>query len=131
MSDSGKRLKQEEDLKNKFKRIIKKTPTFKDPRDKVTRKPAPTGIGGNVASLGMAGAAVRDLLDELKSETEKSKKNVMGMDKIAGTLGLAPGRAASKIAEGTTNLLKSKTKKRGGMNTDGVVDLTTEMVIDE
>ena len=98
MSDSGKRLKQEEDLKNKFKRIIKKTPTFKDPRDKVTRKPAPTGIGGNVASLGMAGAAVRDLLDELKSETEKSKKNVMGMDKIAGTLGLAPGRAASKIA---------------------------------
>ena len=55
----------------------------------------------------------------------------MGMDKIAGTLGLAPGRAASKIAEGTTNLLKSKTKKRGGMNTDGVVDLSTEMVIDE
>ena len=131
MSDSGKRLKQEEDLKNKFKRIIKKTPTFKDPRDKVTRKPAPAGIGGNVASLGMAGAAVRDLLDELKSETEKSKKNVMGMDKIADTLGLAPGRAASKIAEGTTNLLKSKTKKRGGMNTDGVVDLSTEMVIDE
>ena len=55
----------------------------------------------------------------------------MGMDKIAGTLGLAPGRAASKIAEGTTNLLKSNTKKRGGMNTDGVVDLSTEMVIDE
>ena len=78
MSDSGKRLKQEEDLKNKFKRIIKKTPTFKDPRDKVTRKPAPTGIGGNVASLGMAGAAVRDLLDELKSETEKSKKKCNG-----------------------------------------------------
>ena len=128
MSDSGKRLKQEEDLKNKFKRIIKKTPTFKDPRDKVTR--TQSGMTG-VASLGMAGAAVRDLLDELKSETEKSKKNVMGMDKIAGTLGLAPGRAASKIAEGTTNLLKSKTKKRGGMNTDGVVDLTTEMVIDE
>ena len=131
MSDSGKRLKQEEDLKNKFKRIIKKTPTFKDPRDKVTRKPAPTGIGGNVASLGMAGAAVRDLLDELKSETEKSKKNVMGMDKIAGPLGLAPGRAASQIAAGPPNLLKSKTKKRGGMNTDGVVELSTEMVIDE
>lgn len=128
MSDSGKRLKQEEDLKNKFKRIIKKTPTFKDPRDKVTR--TQSGMT-DVASLGMAGAAVRDLLDELKSETEKSKKNVMGMDKIAGTLGLAPGRAASKIAEGTTNLLKSKTKKRGGMNTDGVVDLSTEMVIDE
>ena len=128
MSDSGKRLKQEEDLKNKFKRIIKKTPTFKDPRDKVTR--TRSGMT-DVASLGMAGAAVRDLLDELKSETEKSKKNVMGMDKIAGTLGLAPGRAASKIAEGTTNLLKSKTKKRGGMNTDGVVDLSTEMVIDE
>ena len=128
MSDSGKRLKQEEDLKNKFKRIIKKTPTFKDPRDKVTR--TRSGMT-DVASLGMAGAAVRDLLDELKSETDKSKKNVMGMDKIAGTLGLAPGRAASKIAEGTTNLLKSKTKKRGGMNTDGVVDLSTEMVIDE
>jgi len=126
MSDSGKRLKQEEDLRNKFKRVIKKTPTFKDPRDKSTRP----GMA-DVASLGMAGAAVRDLLDELKSETEKSKKNVMGMDKIAGTLGLAPGRAASKIAEGTTNLLKSKTKKRGGMNTDGVVDLSTEMVIDE
>ena len=126
MSDSGKRLKREEDLRNKFRKLKNKTPTFKDPRDKGTRSRM-----ADVASLGMAGAAVRDLLDELKSETDKSKKNVMGMDKIAGTLGLAPGRAASKIAEGTTNLLKSKTKKRGGMNTDGVVDLSTEMVIDE
>ena len=126
MSDSGKRLKREEDLRNKFRKLKNKTPTFKDPRDKGTRSRM-----ADVASLGMAGAAVRDLLDELKSETDKSKKNVMGMDKIAGTLGLAPGRAASKIVEGSTNLLKSKTKKRGGMNTDGVVDLTTEMVIDE
>ena len=126
MSDSGKRLKREEDLRNKFRKLKNKTPTFKDPRDKGTRSRM-----ADVASLGMAGAAVRDLLDELKSETEKSKKNVMGMDKIAGTLGLAPGRAASKIVEGSTNLLKSKTKKRGGINTDGVVDLSTEMVIDE
>ena len=126
MSDSGKRLKREEDLRNKFRKLKNKTPTFKNPRDKGTRSRM-----ADVASLGMAGAAVRDLLDELKSETDKSKKNVMGMDKIAGTLGLAPGRAASKIVEGSTNLLKSKTKKRGGMNTDGVVDLTTEMVIDE
>ena len=138
MSDSGKRLKQEEDLKNKFKRIIKKTPTFKDPRDKVTRKPAPTGIGSvggsipaGAATLGMAGRAVRDLLDELADETAASKKIVVGLDQIKG-MGPGAGRGASKIAEGTTNLLsKSKTKKRGGMNTDGVVDLTTEMVIDE
>jgi hypothetical protein len=79
-------------------------------------------------ALGMAGSRVKELLDELASETEASKKNVMGIDKITGSLPGA-GRAASKIVKGTTNLLKSK--KRGGMNTDGVVDLSTEMVIDE
>ena len=137
MSDSGKRLKREEDLRNKFRKLKNKTPTFKDPRDKGTREPAPAGIGsvaglaGSGAAMGLAASRVKDLLNELKSETEQSKKNVMGMDKIAGTLGLAPGRAASKIVEGTTNLLKSKKQKRGGMNTDGVVDLSTEMVIDE
>jgi hypothetical protein len=138
MSDSGKRLKREEDIRNKFRKLKNKTPTFKDPRDKGTRKLTPAQINSNVAGLagsgatmGLAASRVKDLLNELKSETEQSKKNVMGIDKIAGTLGLAPGRAASKIVEGTTNLLKSKTKKRGGMNTDGVVDLTTEMVIDE
>ena len=82
-------------------------------------------------ALGMAGRSVKQLLDELASETEASKKNVMGIDKITGSIPGA-GRAASKVAEGTTNLLlKSKTRKRGGMNTDGVVDLSTEMVIDE
>ena len=108
-----------------------------DPRDKKKNKKRP-GIGGVAGSipmtggaLGIAGSRVKQLLDELASETQASKKNVMGIDKITGTLGLAPGRAASKIVEGTTNLLKSKKQKRGGMNTDGVVDLTTEMVIDE
>ena len=105
-----------------------------DPRDKKKNKKRP-GIGGVAGSipmtggaLGMAGSRVKQLLDELAKETEASKKNVMGMDKITGSLPGA-GRAASKIVKGTTNLLKSK--KRGGMNTDGVVDLTTEMVIDE
>jgi hypothetical protein len=108
-----------------------------DPRDKKKNKKGP-GIGAVAGSipmtggaLGMAGSRVKQLLDELASETEASKKNVMGIDKITGSLPGA-GRGASKIAEGTTNLLlKSKSKKRGGMNTDGVVDLTTEMVIDE
>ena len=96
-----------------------------------------SGIGAVAGSipmtggaLGMAGSRVKQLLDELAKETEASKKNVMGIDKITGSLPGA-GRAASKIVEGTTNLLKSKKQKRGGMNTDGVVDLTTEMVIDE
>ena len=113
-----------------------------DPRDKKKNKKGP-GIGGGVSNipasaalfqanrLGMAGEAVRDLLDELAKETAASKKIVVGLDQIKG-MGPGAGRGASKIAEGTTNLLsKSKTKKRGGMNTDGVVDLTTEMVIDE
>ena len=138
MSDSGKRLKQEEELKKRFRKLKDRMPTFKDPRDKGTRKPAPTGIGSvagsipaGAATLGMAGRAVRDLLDELADETAASKKIVVGLDQIKG-MGPGAGRGASKIAEGTTNLLsKSKTKKRGGMNTDGVVDLTTEMVIDE
>ena len=138
MSDSGKRLKQEEELKKRFRKLKDRMPTFKDPRDKGTRKPAPTGIGSvagsipaGAATLGMAGRAVRELLDELADETAASKKIVVGLDQIKG-MGPGAGRGASKIAEGTTNLLsKSKTKKLGGMNTDGVVDLTTEMVIDE
>jgi|TARA_R100001086_G_scaffold247135_1_gene180653 hypothetical protein len=130
MSDSGKRLKREEDIRNKFRELknktgTSKTPTFKDPRDKGTRSRM-----ADVASLGMAGRAVRDLLDELADETAASKKIVVGLDQITGSIPGA-GRAASKIAEGTTNLLKSKKQKRGGMNTDGVVDLSTEMVIDE
>ena len=80
--------------------------------------------------LGMAGEAVRDLLDELADETAASKKIVVGLDSITGSVPGA-GRSAKKIVEGTTNLLKSKKQKRGGMNTDGVVDLSTEMVIDE
>ena len=89
----------------------------------------PTPVTGGV--LGMAGKAVQDLLDELADETAASKKIVGGLDQIKDMLPKA-GSAASKIAKGTTNLLlKSKTKKRGGMNTDGVVDLSTEMVIDE
>jgi len=104
------------------------------PESKLMNKKG-SGIGAVAGSipmtggaLGMAGSRVKQLLDELAKETEASKKNVMGMDKITGSLPGA-GRAASKIVKGTTNLLKSK--KRGGMNTDGVVDLTTEMVIDE
>ena len=105
-----------------------------DPRQKRNKKgPGIGAVAGSIpmtgSALGMAGSRVKQLLDELAKETEASKKNVMGIDKISGTLGLAPGRAASKIVKGTTNLLKSK--KRGGMNTDNVVDLTTEMVIDE
>jgi len=138
MSDSGKRLKQEEDFNKKLKQLSNIKRFTRDPRDKKRQqKPPPAGIGSNVAGLagsgatmGLAGSRVKDLLNELKSETERSKQDVKVMDKIAGTLGLAPGRAASKIVEGTTNL-KSKTKRRGGMNTDNVVDLTTEMVIDE
>ena len=107
-----------------------------DPRQKRNKKgPGIGAVAGSIpmtgSALGMAGSRVKQLLDELAKETEASKKNVMGIDKITGSLSGA-GRGASKVAEGTTNLLlKSKSKKRGGMNTDGVVDLTTEMVIDE
>jgi len=111
---------------------------FKEPIRRIKRnrpkRPGVAGVAGSASitggALGMAGKAVRDLLDELADETAASKKIVVGLDQITGSIPAA-GSAASKIVEGTTNLLKSKTRKRGGMNTDGVVDLSTEMVIDE
>ena len=139
MSDSGKRLKQEEELKKRFRKLKDRMPTFKDPRDKGTRKPAPTGIGSvagsipaGAATLGMAGRAVRDLLDELADETAASKKIVVGLDQITGSIPGA-GRAATKrlTVDEMKKMSPGEKKARFGkaFKVGGVVDLTTEQEV--
>ena len=132
MSDSGKRLKREEDIRNKFRELknktgTSKTPTFKDPRDKGTRSRM-----ADVASLGMAGRAVRDLLDELADETAASKKIVVGLDQITGSIPGA-GRAATKrlTVDEMKKMSPGEKKARFGkaFKVGGVVDLSTEQEV--
>ena len=109
---------------NKIRRSI-----FEDARNpqKGTRLD-PRKLAG-LGSLSLSKSAVEDLLDNLKVETDKSKENVKNLEAIMGP---TAGAGMSRIVKGTTNLLKRKKERaRGGMNEDGVVDLTTEMVIDE
>ena len=127
MSDSGKRLKREEDLLARFREVFNRSNKIKDPRDKGTRAKPPFARS-NLKGLGAAASAVEDLLDNLKVETDKSKAGVANLDKIMGPMA---GAGLKKVVKGTTNLLKKKERSRGGMNEDDVVDLTTEMVIDE
>ena len=122
MSDSGKRLKQEEDLKNKFKNLRNK---------KGTGLPVSAALF-EANRLGMAGNAVRDLLDELAKETAASKKNVMGMDKITGSFPGA-GRAATKrlTVDEMKKMSPGEKKARFGkaFKVGGVVDLSTEQEV--
>ncbi len=134
MSDSGKRLKREEDIKARFREIKDRSVRIKDPRDKGTRtkppfggRPDPRTLKG-IGDFGLSKSAVEDLLDNLKVETDKSKAGVANLDKIMGPMA---GAGLKRVVKGTTNLLKKKERSRGGMNEDDVVDLTTEMVIDE
>ena len=114
-----------------------------DPRDKKRNKKG-TGIGavaGNLPAsaalfqankLGMAGTAVRELLDELAKETEASKKNVKGMDKITGSFPGA-GKAATKrlTVDEMKKMSPGEKKARFGkaFKVGGVVDLTTEQEV--
>ena len=130
MSDSGKKLKEEQDRSTTRPDTIY-TYRFRDPRDKGTRKPPPVDKFGTAGKIGNRPSAVQSLLEEIKKGTDESKFGVKQLEQIKGIMGKAPASRLSSIVKGTTNLLKKKSKARGGMNEDGVVDLTTEMVIDE
>ena len=130
MSDSGKRLKREEDIKARFRELADRSIRIRDPRDRGTRAQPPFARG-DLGSLGRSKSAVQDFLDNLKVETDKSKAAVANLDKIMGPMAGAAGAGLGKVVKGTTNLLRKKERSRGGMNEDDVVDLTTEMVIDE
>ena len=132
MSDSGKRLKREEDLLARFREVANRSNRIRDPRDKGTRKPPfgrvdPRTLRG-IGDFGRSKSSIEDLLDNLKVETDKSKAGVANLDKIMGPMA---GAGLGKVIKGTTNLLKKKKQYRVGMNKDDVIDLTTEMVIDE
>ena len=109
-----------------------------DPRDKKKNKKGP-GIGAVAGSipmtggaLGVAGSRVKQLLDELASETEASKKNVMGIDKITGSFPGA-GRAATKrlTVDEMKKISPGEKKARFGkaFKVGGVVDLSTEQEV--
>ena len=114
-----------------------------DPRDKKRNKKG-TGIGGAASNipasaalfqankLGMAGRSVQQLLDELASETQASKKNVMGIDKITGSFPGA-GRAATKrlTVDEMKKMSPGEKKARFGkaFKVGGVVDLSTEQEV--
>ena len=84
-------------MSNGDPRKPKKPTTRKDLLNE--KKAGIAGIAGSIpataAQLGMAGKAVRDLLDELADETAASKKIVVGLDQIKG-MGPGAGRAATK-----------------------------------
>tara|TARA_R100001086_G_scaffold242085_1_gene169469 strand:- start:467 stop:844 length:378 start_codon:yes stop_codon:yes gene_type:complete len=107
-------------------------------KNKLRNKKGP-GIGGVAGSipmtggaLGMAGSRVKELLDELASETEASKKNVMGIDKITGSFPGA-GRAATKrlTVDEMKKMSPGEKKARFGkaFKVGGVVDLSTEQEV--
>ena len=114
-----------------------------DPRDKKKNKKGP-GIGGVASNipasaalfqanrLGMAGEAVRDLLDELAKETAASKKIVVGLDQITGSIPGA-GRAATKrlTVDEMKKMSPGEKKARFGkaFKVGGVVDLSTEQEV--
>ena len=112
----------------------KKPTTRKDLLDK--KKAGIAGMAGSIpataATLGMAGRAVRELLDELADETAASKKIVVGLDQIKG-MGPGAGRAATKrlTVDEMKKMSPGEKKARFGkaFKVGGVVDLSTEQEV--
>ena len=76
--------------------------------------------------LGIAASKVKDFLDEIKEETENSKKNVLGTDPAVRNKMRVTVDEIKKMSPGEKKARFGKAFADGG-----VVDLTTEMVIDE